>query len=100
MSKFLLVYIAVILGVATYFYLRKKLRKWRERREEKINAQPVIYYVYERHFETCYFVEVFSNEADAIEFTRRKQAENDNELIIYGIMRHWEKQLVKKGARK
>ncbi|MCY1105804.1 hypothetical protein [Shouchella clausii] len=100
MTKFLLVYLAVILGVATYFYMRKKLRKWRERREERINAQPVIYYVYERHFETCYFVEVFSNQDDAIEFMQRKRVENDNELIIYGIMRHREKQLVKKGARR
>ncbi|PAD91671.1 hypothetical protein [Shouchella clausii] len=96
MTKLLLIYTAVNFGgVAMYFYLRKKLRKWRERREERINAQPVIYYVYETFGGSSFLCEVFSDISEAELYLRQKEAENDNELRYYGIMTHREKHLVR-----
>ncbi|MBU8597309.1 hypothetical protein KM908_14280 [Alkalihalobacillus clausii] len=68
MSKFLLVYIAVILGVATYFYMRRKLRKWRGRREERLKSYPTIFYLYRYDgydHDSMVLMGVFTNREDA-----------------------------------
>lgn len=95
-ERFILVYIAVILGVATYFYLRKKLREGRERREEKRRLIPTVYYVYEATFdEDWHLLSVHLSFKEAEEARNTAEKLNEDSFMRYGIMRE-DKKLFRK----